>query len=90
MTEITKEWCINMANAEKAAGDPEVGAGFELMHKVMKLFSVCVPCDEQKPYDGDRAWGDFDKCQRCGETMDVWTESGVRNQLMRQPRRTPR
>lgn len=27
MTEITKDWCLNMAMAEEAAGDPEVGAG---------------------------------------------------------------
>ena len=46
----------------------------------MKLFSVCVPCDEQKPYDGHRKWGDSDKCAKCGAVMDVWTESGIRNQ----------
>lgn len=49
----------------------------------MKLFSVCVPCDEQKPYDGHRQWGDFDKCAKCGAVMDVWTESGIRNQEVR-------
>lgn len=27
MTEITKDWCIAMARAEEADGDPEVGAG---------------------------------------------------------------
>lgn len=27
MTEITKDWCLNMAKAEEAAGSPEVGAG---------------------------------------------------------------
>lgn len=45
----------------------------------MKLFSVCAPCDLQKPYDGNRQWGDFDNCSKCGEIMDVWTESGIRN-----------
>lgn len=27
MTEITQDWCLNMAKAEEAAGDPEIGAG---------------------------------------------------------------
>ncbi len=27
MIEITKDWCLNMAKAEEAAGDPEIGAG---------------------------------------------------------------
>lgn len=45
----------------------------------MKLFSVCVPCDQTQPYDGQRVWGDFDKCPKCDEIMEVWTESGVRN-----------
>lgn len=51
----------------------------------MKLFSVCPTCPEFKaqPYDGQRAWGDFDKCAECGTTMDVWTESGVRNEQAR-------
>jgi isoleucyl-tRNA synthetase len=47
------------------------------MTKIIKLFSVCVPCDQIKPYDGQRLWGDFDKCSKCNEIMDVWTESGV-------------
>lgn len=52
----------------------------------MKLFSVCRVCDwSPKPYDGKRHWGDFDKCVRCGEVMDVWTESGVRNEEARLP-----
>lgn len=47
----------------------------------MKLFSVCPTCDwSPKPYDGKRQWGDFDKCPKCGKVMDVWTESGVRNE----------
>mgnify|MGYP001013424848 len=50
----------------------------------MKLFSVCQSCDwAPKPYDGDREWGDFDKCLKCGKAMDVWTESGVRNEEYR-------
>jgi hypothetical protein len=49
----------------------------------MKLFSVCVPCDEQQAYDGKRQWGDFDKCPKCREIMEVWTESGIRNQEAR-------
>lgn len=50
----------------------------------MKLFSVCQSCDwAPKPYDGDRQWGDFDKCPKCGKAMDVWTESGVRNEEYR-------
>jgi len=49
----------------------------------MRLFSVCVPCDKQKPYDGQRTWGDLDECPCCGELMDIWTESGIRNQEVR-------
>lgn len=45
---------------------------------------VCPACDwSPKPYDGKRQWGDFDKCTKCGEVMDVWTESGVRNEEAR-------
>jgi hypothetical protein len=49
----------------------------------MILFSVCVPCDEQKPFDGRRDWGDFDKCPKCGKDMEIWTEAGIRNQQIR-------
>lgn len=51
----------------------------------MKLFSVCPTCPkfEPKPYDGNRSWGDFDKCPTCGSVMEVWTESGVRNEQYR-------
>jgi len=50
----------------------------------MKLFSVCPACTfEPKPYDGQRQWGDFDKCPKCSEIMDVWTESGIRNEETR-------
>jgi hypothetical protein len=55
----------------------------------MNLFSVCPAscCDfDPKPYDGKRAWGDFDRCPKCNEIMDVWTESGVRNERIRQGR----
>jgi len=46
----------------------------------MNLFSVCPACPfDPKPYDGNRVWGDFDRCPKCGEIMDVLTESGVRN-----------
>lgn len=34
MTEITKDWCINMAKAEEAAGDPEIGAGRSSMTEI--------------------------------------------------------
>jgi len=51
----------------------------------MKLFSVCPTCVfEPKPYDGERKWGDFDRCAKCGAIMNVWTESGVRNEQARQ------
>lgn len=51
---------------------------------IMKLFSVCAACAwSPKPYDGKRQWGDFDKCSRCGEMMEVWTESGIRNEEVR-------
>lgn len=52
----------------------------------MKLFSICPICDDPnwgKPYDGARRWGDFDKCPKCGQAMDVWTESGIRNEMTR-------
>lgn len=50
----------------------------------MKLFSVCPACEfKPQPYDGSRAWGDFDKCPSCGIVMDVWTESGVENECNR-------
>lgn len=50
----------------------------------MNLFAVCRTCDwNPKPYDGKRQWGDFDKCTKCGNVMDVWTESGVRNEEAR-------
>lgn len=52
----------------------------------MKLYSICLPCDGPtwaNPYDGTRHFGDFDKCQKCGEIMDVWTESGIRNEMTR-------
>lgn len=51
----------------------------------MELFSVCPSCEDWSPmpYDGQREWGDFDKCPRCGTVMDVWTESGVRNEEAR-------
>jgi len=51
----------------------------------MKLFSVCINCVEwlPAPYDGNRKWGDFDTCPRCFKTMEVWTESGVRNEESR-------
>ena len=84
MTEITKDWCINMAKAEEAAGDPEIGAG--LTPRCFQLYSVCPACDvpdTSNPYDGQRQFGDFDKCPKCGEVMDVWTESGVRNEQNR-------
>lgn len=57
----------------------------------MKLFSVCPTCEfDPKPYDGNRAWGDFDRCPECNEAMDVWTESGVRNESFRLGCRTLR
>lgn len=49
----------------------------------MILSSVCISCDVLLPYDGSRAWGDFDKCPKCKGIMDVWTESGVRNENAR-------
>lgn len=52
----------------------------------MKLYSICLPCDGPtwaNPYDGTRQFGDFDKCPKCGEVMDVWTESGICNEFMR-------
>lgn len=51
----------------------------------MNLFSVCPACEEfdPKPYDGNRVWGDFDKCPKCNSIMDVWTQSGVQNEQMR-------
>ena len=49
----------------------------------MKLFSVCEQCDEIKPYDGNRTFGDLDLCDGCKEPMNVWTESGVRNENWR-------
>lgn len=56
----------------------------------MKLFSVCHVCEfEPKPYDGAREFGDFDRCQKCSSIMDVWTESGVRNESNRLGRHIP-
>jgi len=53
----------------------------------MNLFSVCPKCSvfdwAAEPYDGKRPWGDFDRCTECGSVMDVWTESGVRNEESR-------
>ena len=49
----------------------------------MKLFSVCAPCDVAIDYDGNRAWGDFDRCTKCHAVMDVWTDSGLRNENYR-------
>lgn len=49
----------------------------------MILFSVCEPCNEMTIYDGNRAFGDFDKCPACKGIMDVWTDSGVRNENSR-------
>jgi hypothetical protein len=52
----------------------------------MKLYSVCPTCDVpdwSAPYDGTRAFGDFDKCPKCNATMDAWTESGIRNEMTR-------
>jgi Zn-finger nucleic acid-binding protein len=51
----------------------------------MRLYSVCPECDwNPRPYDGDRAFGDLDKCPNCGQLMDVWTDRGVRNEEIRQ------
>ena len=51
----------------------------------MKLFSVCPKCPgfRPRPYDGSRNWGDFDSCFECGTVSDVWTESGVKNEMAR-------
>lgn len=53
----------------------------------MNLYSVCLPCTGptwENPYDGKtRQFGDFDKCPKCGDVMDIWTESGVRNEMTR-------
>lgn len=50
----------------------------------MNLFSVCPSCNfDPKPYDGQRQWGDFDRCPKCRAIMDVWTEHGVQNENMR-------
>lgn len=50
----------------------------------MKLFSVCPSCEfAPQQYDGQRKWGDFDKCPTCGRTMDVLTEAGVSNERAR-------
>lgn len=52
----------------------------------MKLYSVCQVCDDigwGNPYDGSRPFGDFDKCPKCKEVMDVWTESGIKNEMTR-------
>lgn len=57
------------------------------MPPAMKLYSVCPVCDDPgwgTPYDGrSRKWGDFDKCPKCGEIMDIWTESGIKNEMTR-------
>lgn len=45
------------------------------------LFSFCGPCEVLHPYHDpqhNRLFGDFDKCPKCGETMDLWTQAGVR------------
>lgn len=52
----------------------------------MKLYSVCPICDDpggSTPFDGARAFGDFDQCAKCNAIMDVWTESGIRNEKTR-------
>ncbi len=43
MTEITKGWCINMAKAEGAAGDPEVGAGLIAMDPECRMDTANQP-----------------------------------------------
>lgn len=77
--EISPEWCLAAARRE---GDAEIGAG-ALARDPMLLFSVCIPCNVMQPYDGTRRWGDFDKCPKCGATMDVHTEAGIRNENAR-------
>jgi hypothetical protein len=53
----------------------------------MNLYSVCPTCEDPeywgKPYDGGRKFGDFDKCPKCNEVMDVWTEGGIKNEMTR-------
>jgi hypothetical protein len=52
----------------------------------MKLYSVCPVCNDpdwQTPYDGSRLFGDLDRCAQCTAIMDVWTESGIRNEMLR-------
>ena len=50
----------------------------------MKLFSVCPACDfDPKPFDGSRTFGDLDQYPKCNATMNIWTESGIRNEKVR-------
>jgi hydrogenase maturation factor HypF (carbamoyltransferase family) len=49
----------------------------------MKLFSFCPDCEVLQPYrdpDRNRLFGDFDKCPKCSDTMELWTEAGVRGE----------
>lgn len=49
----------------------------------MRLFSFCYDCEVLQDYrnpEAKRMFGDFDKCPKCSGTMELWTESGVRNE----------
>lgn len=49
----------------------------------MKLFSFCPGCEVLQAYrdpDRNRPFGDFDRCPKCRDTMELWTEAGVRNE----------
>lgn len=46
----------------------------------MELFSICLPCEVLLNFDGHRQWGDIDKCPKCSNAMDIYTDAGVRNE----------
>ena len=45
--------------------------------KPIKLYSVCQTCDRFEPLDERRKFGDFDRCKKCGNIMDMWTTAAV-------------
>jgi hypothetical protein len=49
----------------------------------MNLFSFCPDCEVLQPADGSKRFGDFDRCPKCHDTMELWTEAGVRNENAR-------